>query len=104
MSIRYGEGWSTSLRDALARLTPEDQAEFESDELLRIEAMFQVRWRQLAYRQDSMSYRRTLIGTWPPGEEPARFYYSVQARLLPNMDIELEHLTIDWDYSPPQVE
>ena len=55
--------------------------------------MVQVRWRLLASRQDGLSYRRTLIGTWPPGEVPARFYYSVQARLLPNMDIELEHLT-----------
>jgi hypothetical protein len=66
--------------------------------------MVQVRWRLLAYREDSLSYRRTLIGTWPPGGEPARFYYSVQARLLPNTDIELESLTIDWDYIPRQAD
>lgn len=44
-------------------------------------------------------YRRTLIATHPPETNEPRYYYSVRALLRPDGVIELEDITIDWEFT-----
>jgi hypothetical protein len=88
-----------TLDAALEHPDAPDRAKFLADDYLTIADQIAERWEQLLPSK-SDPYRRTRVATYPPDDAHPRFYYSVRALLRPDGYIELENISIDWDYRP----
>jgi hypothetical protein len=88
-----------SLDAALQHPDAPNRYAFMATELFSIVDQVRETWDVLLVSR-SDPYRRTLVATYPAGDSNPRFYYSVRAGLRSDGAIELENISIDWDYQP----
>ncbi|MFI7588352.1 hypothetical protein ACIB24_14885 [Spongisporangium articulatum] len=97
--VATSEEFMSSLDDALQHPDAPERHAFMASELFAIVDYIREHWDRLVPGRTD-PYRRTLVATYPRADENPRFYYSVRARLRADGVIELESISIDWDYRP----
>lgn len=93
------EEFMHSLDAALDHPNAPERHVFMANDLFPIVDYIRDNWASLLPSR-SNPFRRTLVGTYPIGQDAARFYYSVRAELRPDGVIRVENISIDWDYRP----